>query len=112
MKIVQLNNVLPEPDIKTEPMSPSKPVHFAAPKPEDYHESDCSSFMESDSDSYDSDSSSETSSDMETDSENSRWIEPDSDSPIGPCFDGCDSDADLPPPCLLNRPYIKAENLC
>lgn len=110
-----MKNFLPEPDIKTEPMSPSKPVHFVAPKPEDYYESD-SSFMESESDSYEEsdsyDSSSETSSDMETESENSRWIESDSDRPIGPCFDGCDSDADLPPPCLLNRPYIKAENLC
>ena len=27
---------LPMPDIKTEPISPSKPVYFVQPKPDDY----------------------------------------------------------------------------
>ena len=96
------------PDIKTEPMSPSKPVYFVQPKPEDYY---------SDSE---SDSDSEMDSDLETDLEfnpsSKRPFEADLDLDTSDSYDSClgdcATDCSIPPPCLLGKPYVKAENWC
>ena len=61
MKIVRA--VSPMPDIKTEPMSPSKPVYFVQPKPEDY---------DSDTDN-DSDSESEYEVEIDRPSKRKSW---------------------------------------
>lgn len=108
MKIVRIS---PELDIKTEPMSPSKPVHFAAPKPENYED-------ENDSEGeLDVLSHSETDSDGELDVlSHSEWESDDesrhSSDSESECFNDCDDQCELPPPCLRYLPYVKVENVC
>ena len=96
MKIAK--EILPMPDIKTEPMSPSKPVYFVEPKPEDYE-------SESESDSDESLCS-------DSDSENLAWVNLDVSDSYDSCLEDCASDCTIPPPCLKGKPWIKAEHWC
>ena len=84
------------PDIKTEPMSPSQPVYFVAPNPQGSDpESECE---------MDTDSTSDYEPEIDVDLNVSDYYDA--------CLDDCAPDCTIPPPCLMGKPYIKAENLC